>query len=255
MVQTPFGFLFTGNRGMVEGRFEPTETRFVTDMLTHVDWLVNIGANIGYYCCHALAAGRSVVAFEPVNHNLLALFRNLQANHWESRAEVFPIALGAEVGIAEIYGGGTSASLLKGWAKADTVGETTSCNTLDNCLAARMGERPALVVIDTEGFEFEVLRGAGEILRQTQKHVWMIEISVFGHRQEINPHYVDTFRMFEESGYACWCLGDTLQPVTIGDVQAAVAERKERFGNHNYVFADAGRFAVSADGLRLEPLA
>jgi len=255
MVQTLFGFLFTGNRGMAEGRFEPTETRFVNDTLPHVDWLVNIGANIGYYCCHALAAGRPVVAFEPVSHNLLALFRNLQANHWETRAEVFPIALGAEVGIAEIYGGGTSASLLKGWAKADTVGETTPCNTLDNCLGPRMGERAALVVMDTEGFEFEVLCGAGEVLRQAQKHVWMIEISLFGHRQEINPHYVDTFRMFEEAGYACWCLGDTLQPVAITDVQAAVAEGREHFSNHNYVFASPGRFAVSADGQRLEPVA
>jgi hypothetical protein len=56
--ETPMGFKFTGNRSMQEGRFESEETKVVIKLLQRVNIFINVGANIGYYCCHALKYGK-----------------------------------------------------------------------------------------------------------------------------------------------------------------------------------------------------
>ena len=63
---TPWGFKLADNSAMAQGNFEPTETEQVRKFLNDVDVLVNVGANAGYYCCHALSMGKSVIAFEPM---------------------------------------------------------------------------------------------------------------------------------------------------------------------------------------------
>src|ERR1039457_3142528 len=55
---TPLGFRFFGNEVMELGQFEPEETTIVRKCLQHADTFVNIGANIGYYCCIALKEGK-----------------------------------------------------------------------------------------------------------------------------------------------------------------------------------------------------
>ena len=118
--QTPLGFKLAGNPIMLDGHFEPEETQLVKTLLPHVDVVINVGANIGYYCSVALNQNKPVVAFEPMPQNLHYLYRNMQANHWESKIEIYPMALSNQVGIANIYGGGTGASLVQGWAGAST---------------------------------------------------------------------------------------------------------------------------------------
>ena len=90
---TPNGFKLVGNLSMQAGTFEPLETKFFKELAADVDVVINAGANIGYYCCHALAMGKHVVAFEPIDLNLRYLLKNLKANGWENNAEVFPLAL------------------------------------------------------------------------------------------------------------------------------------------------------------------
>ena len=115
-VRTPLGFLFTGDRGMMDGRFEAEETAFVREHLRDADVFINIGANIGYYTCLALQDNKPAVAVEPMPRNLRCLYHNIALNGWQERVEVFPLALGAKPGLMEIYGGGTTASLVKGWS-------------------------------------------------------------------------------------------------------------------------------------------
>ncbi|MFO1422288.1 MAG: hypothetical protein U1F70_01345 [Candidatus Competibacteraceae bacterium] len=72
---TPWRFILAGHEGMASGEFEPLETRLVRDLLGEVDLLVNVGANIGYYCCHALSLGKPVIAMEPIARNLRYLLK------------------------------------------------------------------------------------------------------------------------------------------------------------------------------------
>ena len=103
---TTWGFQLAGNTAMSSGDFEPEETRIIRGLLQDVDILVNVGANIGYYCCHALSLGKPVIAFEPIARNLYYLLQNLRTNGWSDQAAVYPVALGSAAGILEMWGGG-----------------------------------------------------------------------------------------------------------------------------------------------------
>jgi FkbM family methyltransferase len=80
---------------MAQGTFEPEETELIRTILKDVDVLINVGANVGYYCCHALSMGKAVVAFEPIQRNLRYLCVNIKTNGWS--CEIYPIALSNRV--------------------------------------------------------------------------------------------------------------------------------------------------------------
>lgn len=103
---TPWGFTFAGHDAMAAGTFEPEETMVVRKLLADVDVLVNVGANVGYYCCHALSLGKPVIAVEPNTRNLHYLLKNIHNNGWSNQAEVFPVAMGAGADILHMWGGG-----------------------------------------------------------------------------------------------------------------------------------------------------
>jgi len=105
LLPMPWGFVLAGNRAMAAGRFEQAETTLVRSLLSDVDTLVNIGANIGYCCCHALSLGKPVIAVEPMARNLHYLLVNLVANGWQEQAEVFPVALGSVASVLPIWCG------------------------------------------------------------------------------------------------------------------------------------------------------
>lgn len=89
LLQTPWGFLLSGSQVMASGSFEPNETSCLRSLLPDCDLFINVGANIGYYCCHAIACGCNVVAFEPVTRNLHYLMKNIVANNWSNKIEIF----------------------------------------------------------------------------------------------------------------------------------------------------------------------
>ncbi len=153
--KTNLGFRFNGNHLMEQGQFELNETRIISELVQNVDVVINVGANIGYYSCLALQAGKSLVAFEPIPENLHFLLRNIKANGWESRAEIFPMALSNHTGILEIYGGGTGASLIEGWAQQSSIdARLVPITTLDKLLGGKFSHnKKILLIIDIKGAE------------------------------------------------------------------------------------------------------
>lgn len=152
-IKTPWGFSMAGNRAMADGSFEPVETEVIRDILKNVDILINVGANVGYYCCHALSMGKQVIAFEPIQRNLRYLCKNIHFNRWTG-AEIFPIAMSNNVGIREIYGGNTGASVVEGWANIPSSYVTlVPSSTLDTVLGTRLQGQNVLVLVDVEGAE------------------------------------------------------------------------------------------------------
>jgi hypothetical protein len=101
---TLWGFSFAGHDAMAAGSFEPEETAVVRKLLAEVDVLVNVGANVGYYCCHALSMGKAVVAVEPNTRKLHYLLKNIKNNGCEKQAEVFPVAMGSGAEILQMWG-------------------------------------------------------------------------------------------------------------------------------------------------------
>ena len=116
--KTKWGFLFKGHTGMISGTFEPKETAIVQSILNDTDVFINIGANLGIYCAHALNAGKTCIAFEPHPENVAILLQNLKANDWT--AEVHAAACGAKPAILErllIEFGGNSCGKCPGSAR------------------------------------------------------------------------------------------------------------------------------------------
>ena len=237
---TPWGFTLAGNPTMAKGFFEPTETRLVRTMLPNVDVFVNVGANVGYYCCHALNMGKRAIAFEPIPRNIRFLCKNVKDNGWDD-IEIFPIALTNKHGLLEIYGDNTGASLVKGWAGTPESQVTVvPCSTMDLLIGARLHGQRALVLVDVEGAEKWMLEGARQILNNDPKPIWIVEISARDHQPngvEINPNFSSTFQIFFDNGYESFGIGEEVRSITSDDVRL-LASGSIKAGTHNFMFRE-----------------
>lgn len=237
---TPWGFKLAGNAAMAQGTFEPTETGLVRNILQDVDILVNVGANVGYYCCHALSMGKPVIAFEPMERNLRYLCKNIRNNGW-SGAEVYPIALSNSIGVIEIYGGNTGASVVKGWAGiSESYVTLVPSSTMDVVLATRLRGKRVLIVVDIEGAEKWMLEGATIMLANNPKPIWLVEIVTKDHQPsgvDINPHFASTFQMFFHNGYQAFSVDQDMRPIMMEDVELASKGILE-VGTYNFLFRE-----------------
>ena len=241
---TPMGFKFIGVEAMERGTFEPEETALFKLLVAEADALVNVGANVGYYVCFALQAGRRAYAFEPMETNVQTLLRNVRANGWAGEAEVFPLALGDRPGIVEIFGSGTGASLVKGWAGVSEKHVTlVPCNALDAVLGDRLAGRRLLVLVDIEGAERAMLEGATTLLEMEPRPTWMVEISVAEHQPHgvpINPHLAATFALFFDRGYSAYTADRAVRPVEREEVETVARTGVDTLRTHNFLFVAPG---------------
>lgn len=238
---TPWGFKLAGNDSMAQGNFEPVETELVRNVLNDVDILVNVGANVGYYCCHALSMGKSAIAFEPMERNLHYLCKNIKSNAWDG-VEIFPVALSDHVGILEIYGGNTGASVVKGWAGIpESYMTLVPCSTMDMVLGTRLQGKRALVLVDIEGAEKWMLEGAKLMLANEPKPVWMVEIVTRENQPsgvEINPNFLNTFEFFFQHGYEAFSADQNMRPVSMDDA-ILMSKGLLKADTYNFLFREA----------------
>lgn len=227
---------------MQDGDFEPEETRLFGRLLPAVDVVVNVGANIGYYCCIALSQGKQVIAFEPIHANVQCLLRNLKANAWETRAEVYPMALSDRHGVVEIYGNGTGASLVPGWAGTPREFVTlVPATTLDSVIGNRLAGMRMLVLVDIEGAEASMLAGAHSILDRTPKPVWLVEITISTHQPTgvvVNPTFLSTFNLFLDRGYEAWTADARCRLVGREEIERIARSGNDTVNTHNFLFIE-----------------
>lgn len=236
----PLGFKFKGIDAIHEGNFEKEETKFLLDTLGKTDVFVDIGANVGYFSCIALHKGVKTIMVEPLVENLSILYENLIMNGWYD-FEVFPVGLAEKPGIADLYGLGTGASILKRWAgTSELVKHTIPLATLDNLLGERFSKKRLLIKIDVEGAEYDVLKGSLATIGKNPKPTWLIEICLTENQPHgLNPNFQNTFDLFWRNGYTVFSLEDNYRVVTPGDVQRWVDNRSRDFGYVNYLFIES----------------
>lgn len=239
---TPYGFKVYGSRAMQDGRFEPTETKLVRKILPHSKAFINVGANVGYYCCHSVQAGVPAYAFEPIDLNVRHLLANIRANGWSDKVEVYPVALGAETGILEIFGTGTSASLIKGWANTpETDVMLAPVLTLDRVLGNRLRGMRCFIMVDIEGAEHFMLAGATEFLAADPKPIWMMEVCVDQNHPDgisLNPNLITTFGHFWRNGYEVWTVSEKPRRIDQAEIEAINNSGQNTLETHNFIFAD-----------------
>lgn len=207
--KTPAGFLFYGHKQMESGDFEKEETAILRKLFSSAEVFIDIGANIGYFTCLACQSGLEAIAFEPIHDNLKYLYENLRNNNWLKQVEVFPMGVSDKPDLVDMFGEGTGASLIEGWAGASSLmRQTISVSSLDLMLGDRLAGKQTVIKMDVEGIEFQALCGASKLLSMSPKPTWLVEITLSEHRQGgINPNFQATFELFWKHGYEAFSIG------------------------------------------------
>ena len=240
ILQSQWGFTFQGNPQMASGKFEPEETQVVRSLIPQIDIFINVGANIGYYCCHAHSLGKPVIAIEPITRNVNYLMSNMVNNGWEKNTQIFPIALGAHTDIMSIWGTDTGASLIPGWAgiPKDYVRKVPVL-TLDNVLGEAINQKQVLILIDIEGAELEMLKGATKTLKNNIRPIWMIEITTHQNQPVgivSNPNFKKTFELFFENGYRAFVASERNdRELSLEDI-IKISDGLIKINNYNFIF-------------------
>lgn len=239
MAMTPYGFKIAGHALMQAGGFEPEETGLISKLLPEHDRFIDCGANVGFYSCLARRYGKPVLAIEPLAANLKLLLANLDANGW-SDSEVVNAGLASKIGIGEIFGTDTGASVVRGWAgmPQDTLlRERIVLTTLDTLVAHRFAGERLLIKVDVEGGEFELLEGASRTLARMPPPTWIIEICLSENFPGGgNRRFAETFELLLSKGYHAFSARSEPHPVSREQVLQWARVGRAEPGGHNYLF-------------------
>jgi FkbM family methyltransferase len=169
-------------REMFVGNYEPEIARLFRRLLNPGDVVVDAGANIGYFSAVALSlvgTRGQVHAFEPAP----AMYRKLLKLRDDNPQFVFEpnnCALGDHAGELPLavtnrrnIGWNT---LVPEFMDSADIGELSSVpiRRLDDYLSEKKIDAVRLIKIDTEGFEFPVLKGLTGFLRKTQHRPFIV---------------------------------------------------------------------------------
>ena len=138
----------------------------------------DIGANVGLY---ALAFSRTagptgkVFAFEPMPENVARLRKHLDLNA-ATNVQVVAAAVGETPGVLRMAPGEFNSE----FHVASEGGVEVPALTLDGWQAERHAPLPAVVKIDVEGFEAEVLRGGARCFREGSPTIFL---AIHGQKQ------------------------------------------------------------------------
>lgn len=203
----------TGVTGNVYcGLHEFEEMGFVLHALRPGDLFLDVGANVGSYTVLAAGAcGAAVVAVEPIPTTFRHLTDNVRLNAIEPLVELCNVGLGDRPGELEFSADlDTVNHVLSGEERLRGGGVTVPVATVDALLA---GRSPTLVKIDVEGFETQVVAGAGTTLGSPGLLAVLMELNGSGTRYGFDEEALHRKVLaygFEACAYAP--LTRTLQP-------------------------------------------
>jgi len=163
------------------------EMGLLLHFLREGDGFVDVGANVGAYTLLAAGVcGAEVVAVEPIPETFRRLGMNLRLNGLEDRVRALDCGLGdghARLDFRRDLGSMNRISIA-GSGEENCV--SVEVFTLGEIMEAR--DAPAMLKIDVEGYEFQVLRGGVAILDDPRLKVVVIELNGsglrFGHADE-----------------------------------------------------------------------
>lgn len=139
----------------------------LTDHANSGGVFLDVGANVGEWSLHALAVAASanlrirVFAFEPCSATRDMLRQALRTSE---NVEVVPVALAAAEGEADFFSRGAGMGTNSLHEVSGPASERVRLTTLDRFLEERDIDRVTVLKIDTEGFDFEVMKGADHAL-------------------------------------------------------------------------------------------
>lgn len=166
----------TGN--VYAGLHDFEEMSFVLHALRPGDTFVDVGANVGSYTVLASAvAGADCLAIEPVPSVFECLCDNVALNRVRHKVRCLNLAAGARPGTASFT---STLDTVNRVALASDSGAgliRVPVSTLDEVAGET---RPAVVKIDVEGYETEVVSGAERVLDRAELSAVIMELNGAG---------------------------------------------------------------------------
>jgi FkbM family methyltransferase len=163
----------TGATGNVyAGLYDVCEMCFLLHYLRSSDTFLDIGANVGSYTIVASAVvGAQTLAFEPIPQTFKQLARNLVVNEIKNRATAQLLAIGSrhESVCFSSDQGAKNRPVSEGYSGTIV---SVEVDRLDNVI---QGVKPAMIKIDVEGHEADVLAGAHSTLKSDDLRVVVVE--------------------------------------------------------------------------------
>jgi FkbM family methyltransferase len=161
------------------GLHEYNDMAFLLHFLRKEDSFADIGANIGSYTVLAGGhVGAKTFSFEPVPSTFAHLVNNIVINRLENKVTAFNIALGSQQGTIRFTSTLDTTNHVATENESNTI--EVPVQTLDDIY--KNNKIPALVKIDVEGFETEVLMAGSEILNNSELKAIIIELNGSGKR-------------------------------------------------------------------------
>lgn len=150
------------------------EFNLIKSIVKKEDICFDIGANNGYYSVWFSLYG-FVHSFEPNEKSFNRLLQNINVNKIEN-VEANNFGIGGEKGVAKFtLNKDIQNHILIGKTNIDSV--EIRIDTVDNYLLENNIERIKFLKIDVEGFEFDVLLGAQNALKNKKIEIIQLEIN------------------------------------------------------------------------------
>jgi FkbM family methyltransferase len=145
--------------------YEPYESKLVREYLKPGMTVYNIGANLGYYALLAsecVGTRGKIYAFEPAPENFELLKRTILENGL-TNVDIFQMAVGAAEGTAMLSLSQTNSGDHQLQTIATREHVTVDVTTINSFIAEGHAP-PDAIIMDVQGAELDVLRGAASLL-------------------------------------------------------------------------------------------
>ncbi len=190
----------TGN--IYVGLLEFNEMSFVLHMLRENDVFGDIGANVGVYSILAsVNAGAFTISAEPVPVTYAHLTRNVKVNNAEEKITALQCGVGDKEGVLKFTDNFDTINGVVVNQDTDEHTVSVQVKTLDSIFRDK---KPALLKIDVEGYEWQVLQGAASVFADATLKAVIIEINGSGKAYGIADEDIHNFMLshgFRPYGY------------------------------------------------------
>ena len=133
----------------------------------NIDHFLDVGSCWGIYSLRLCKVFKNlnILAFDPIKKNIQRLEKSIFKNKINN-IKVFHTALGSKKGNIELGATEDYSPNYKIDENNSVISEYSSIDTLDNLLPVQ--NKKLVIKIDTEGFEYEVLKGADSLLKNNK---------------------------------------------------------------------------------------
>ncbi len=194
-----------------DGIWEPFETEVFRRLCRCGDFVLDIGANIGWYSVVAsrlVGAAGAVYAFEPGQSNLALLRRNLERSSGPAQVKILRLALGESISQSKLF---LSANNFGDHQLFDDgtqrKSEAVEVQSLDSLFEGQ-SRLPTLVKSDTQGSEGRILTGANRLLAYGWRPIWLLEFWPYGMEKACSDP-LSIWRRIAALGYASFEINET----------------------------------------------